>query len=561
MAFNSKLSELSSTSVLNTEQLLADYINESFPDLDLTPGSVQRDIIVNLYAALEQRIRDELEASLKSNSLLEITKDPTVADDAQVDRVLSNYNITRSNGAKASGYVRVTISSDSTTLIPEGTKMTLDSLEFKVSASVRAISSTETLLQTGDIALVKGTGGVYFVNVPVVAAEVGAKYNVKEGSKASNMTPKVSKVVSVEAAQTLLGGKDAETNAELVTKLQQGVLGKILGGRAHIEAKLKDEFPYVISVGATGFGDPEMTRDVIQTDSAATHRGGTVDIHARTAHYPLVETISVVADEVPSTDYYEFTLTREQCNGLYAVAQVNLPTSANSGTLCIVEYDRTVDLPTSGPVPSIVTGLDLGFSTYQKVRIRVNDPATSALISSSVEYSVKLLKLPYIDVLQDYVTYGENRSVAADMVVKAAVPIFCGCNIKVVKPKAAPDIDTLEIQLAVANAVNGVPFGKPIPVSLIAHTVHSYLPENAFIDFPIKLHGNLYYPDKPAFADIDNTGYSFGDENYDTGAPDVLQLRTSDTLRPPNHPNRGVSDKTVAFFLNPYAIDIVVAEV
>ena len=559
MTFNSKLSDLSSTDVLSIEKLLADYVNEAYPDLDLTPGSVQRDIIINLYAALEQRLREELDVNLKSNSLLEISKNPDLADDTQVDRVLSNYNITRSVGAKAAGTVRIYVEADETILVPVGTAVTLNSLTFKVSASVRAISTTETTLQTGDVTLTKGTGSLYFFNIPVEADEVGAKYNIKEDTTVSNMTPKLSRVVSAKTAQTLLGGKDSETNTELIAKLKQGITGKILGGRAHIEAKLKDEFPYVISAGATGFGDPEMTRDVLQTDDEATHRGGTVDIHARTAHYPLIEEISVTGTQTATTDRYEMQLTVDQCHGLYVVAQVRRTNNTDIGSLCIVEYDRTVSLPISGPTPSIVTGLDLGFSAYQKVRIIVKDTENTA--DTSVEYSVKLLKLPYIDTIQDYVTYGENRSVAADMVVKAAVPIFCGCNINIVKPKSAPDIDILAVQLAVANAVNAVPFGKPVPVSLIAHTVHGHLPANAFIDFPIKLYGNLYYPDKPKFADIDNGSYTFGDVNYDTGQPDILQLRTSDTLRAPNQPQRGVSSKTVAFFLNPYTINISVAEV
>jgi len=554
MAFNEKLSELSPISVLATENLLATYINETFPDLDITSGSVHRDLIVNLYAALEQRIRDGLEENLRSNSLLEITKDPTLADDTQVDRVLSNYNITRSQGAKASGYVRVNVETDSTTLVPAGTSLTMQGVEFVTTASTRAIGTGETISQTGDVNLVQGIGGLYFFTVPVEAVNVGFSANIKEGSKVSAMVPKVTGIINAESAQTLLGGKDVETNVELLSKLKQGIIGHVLGGRVHIEAKLKSEFPYVISAGATGFGDPEMTRDVVQTDTAATHRGGTVDIHARTAHYPLAETLTVTGTNTTG-NRYEFQLTREQCNGLYTVSQVKETGSTDIGSLCIVEYDRTIDLPTSNPIPNINTGLDLGFSSYQKVRIVVDDP------SNTGTYEVELLKMPNIDTLQDFVTYGEDRSIGADMVVKAAVPVFCGCSIHIVKPIGSPDINISDIQIAVANNVNGVPFSRSIPISTITHTVHDYLPENAYVDLPVRLFGNLYYPDKPKFADIDNNGYSFGDANYDTGTPDVVQIRSTDVLRAPNHPERGVSSKTVAFFLNPYAINITVSEV
>jgi len=148
--------------------------------------------------------------------------------------------------------------------------------------------------------------------------------------------------------------------------------------------------------------------------------------------------------------------------------------------------------------------------------------------------------------------------VAADIVVKAAVPVFCGCNINIVKPVGSSDIDTQSIQLAIANEVNAIPFGRPVPVSIITKIIHDYLPTNAYVDLPVKLFGNLYYPDKPAFGDIDQPGLSFGDPNYDTGAPDILQLRSSELLKVPFHPDRGVSSKTVAFFLSPYAINITV---
>ena len=146
MTFDSKLVDLPSEDVLGTEKLIALYINEAFPNLDLTPGSVHRDIIVNLYAALEQRIRGELDKTLKSNSLLEITKDPSIADDDQVDRVLSNYNIVRSGGSKAEGYIKVVVEADETSLVPIGTWFTMNSLDFKASSSVRAVTEGSIFL-------------------------------------------------------------------------------------------------------------------------------------------------------------------------------------------------------------------------------------------------------------------------------------------------------------------------------------------------------------------------------------------------------------------------------
>ncbi len=580
MATYKALNNLDSNSISQVEDLLVAVINDSHPDLDLSPGSVLRDILVNLYSTLEARIRDSQATSFRSNSLLEIEKDPDLADDEQVDRVLSNFNVVRGQGNKASGIVRISISSDETTLVSKGTRFTFSGLEFTASTSVRAVKSALTVDEVsdpGDISLIAGIGGVYVFDVHVEAEETGSIYNIVEGVIASSVSPKVPRLISAKTVQTFLGGKDTETNSELISKLRDGIVGKILGGRSHTEAKLKSIFPYIEGVGLTGFGDPELTRDLISLDDDSEyHRGGTVDLHVKTANYPLMETLRFAADEVTNvtiptsgsstddTGGFKFTIPREFAQGLYTVRAIRPDTETDTRTLteiCIAEYNREIDLPTGRVFkPAMVTGLDLGFSSYQKVTVTFIDVANTDP-SNITDYYVDVMRMPFVDRLQDFVSNGEDRSVAADTVVKGVVPILLGCNMKVVMPTGSAPLDIDDIKIRITNAVNSTRFGQPISTSLISHIVHKEIPANAYLDLPVSLYGKIYYPDKPEFNLIGNDGLYYGDPGYDNGLPDVRLIRSADKLEAPYQPTRGVSPKTASFFLTPHTINITVVEV
>lgn len=577
MAVYKTLDELDTNDVVRVENLLVTAINDTHPDLDLSPGSVLRDILVNLYAALESRIRDSQSTSFRSNSLLEIEKDPDLADDEQVDRVLSNFNVVRGQGNKASGIIRISVSADETTQVSQGTKFTLNGLGFVASTSVRAVKSSlgvDDASDSGDVPLVAGVGGVYVFDVPVEAENTGSLYNIIENISATAVSPKVARLVSAKTIQTFLGGKDSETNSELIAKLQDGIVGKILGGRSHTEAKLKSEFPYVDGVGLTGFGDPELTRDLISLeDDSAYHRGGTVDLHVKTANYPLLETLKFEASEVTNTtiptdsgttDALKFTIPKEFAHGLYTVRSIRPDTSVNPRTLgetCIAQYNRTIDVP-SGRVfkPAMSTGLDLGFSAYQQVEVTFVDTLNTDPINET-DYYVDVMRMPFVDRIQDFVSSGEDRSVAADMLVKGVVPVLLGCNLKIVMPTGSAPLDVDDIKIRITNAVNSIRFGQPIPTSLISHIVHKEIPADAYLDLPISLYGKMYYPDKPEFSLIDNEGLYYGDTEYDNGMPDTRLIRSADKLEAPYQPERGVSSKTVGFFLSPYTVNIVVVEV
>ena len=580
MAVYKTINNLDTDTISQVGDLLVAAINENHPDLDLTPGSVLRDVLVNLYATLEARIRDSQSTSFRSNSLLEIVKDPTIADDEQVDRVLSNFNIIRGQGNRASGIVRIAISADETTQVSKGTKFVFNGLGFVASTSVRAVKSTITpsdVSDSGDIPLVAGIGGVYVFDVPVEAEEVGSIYNIIEDTIATSVSPKTPRLVVVKTIQTFLGGRDAETNSDLISKLRDGIVGKLLGGRSHTEAKLKYQFPYIEGVGLTGFGDPELTRDLVAVESTEEeyHRGGTVDLHVKTANYPLLETLRFTASEVTNVtvedattagiDGLFFTLPKEFAYGLYTIRAIRPDTNTNPRTLgenCIAIYNRQVDLPTGQSVfkPSISTGLDLGFSSYQEVEVTFVDSDNTDLVNTT-DYYVDIMRMPFVDRVQDFVSSGEDRSVAADMLVKGVVPVLLGCNVKIVMPTGSAPIDTDDIKIKITNAVNAIRFGQPIPTSLVAHVIHRELPGDAYLDLPISLYGKIYYPDKPEFSLIDNTGLYYGDAGYDNGMPDVRLIRSSDKLLAPNQPERGVSDKTVGFFLSPYTVNITVVEV
>ena len=130
--------------VFSKEEQIITFIQATYPNIDLSPGTALRDLVVKLYAHLETRIQEQIDLALISSSLLEISKNPGIADDTQVERVLSNFNITRGAGSTASGTLRLFFSSGASVVISPDTNFTIGGLLFIVGAVMMAFNLVKT---------------------------------------------------------------------------------------------------------------------------------------------------------------------------------------------------------------------------------------------------------------------------------------------------------------------------------------------------------------------------------------------------------------------------------
>ncbi len=113
------IDELDPDEIENSEQRLSTFISEQQPQLDLSKGTVLQQTIIQTNAVIDVVHREETDKLRRSNSLLAISEDPTLADDDTVDRVLSNYLISRDEATTASGTAFIVVTTEVPVTIPD----------------------------------------------------------------------------------------------------------------------------------------------------------------------------------------------------------------------------------------------------------------------------------------------------------------------------------------------------------------------------------------------------------------------------------------------------------
>ena len=152
-------------------------------------------------------------------------------------------------------------------------------------------------------------------------------------------------------------------------------------------------------------------------------------------------------------------------------------------------------------------------------------------------FYVEYLKMPNIIEVQSYVDSAAERSLSADMLVKAPVPIMCSLQMRLMKPSGAEDPDMEALKAALVSKFNSFEMGQGIPASALIHTAYQNIPSGYTIDLPVHMYGVVINPDM---------------------SKDVLY--SSDALRAPKLYSKGVTGNTCAFFLESNLIDITVVE-
>ena len=578
------LAQQSPALVLSNEEQIMAFVLASYPTLDLSPGTALRDIVIKLYAHLEVRIQEQIDLALISSSMLEISKNPGLVDDTQVDRVLSNFNVTRSSGSTASGLVRLYFSSGGSKVLSQYTNFTIGGLVFTPTASYVLVSaanftgaSTQRILEL--------TGSLYSVVIPVTCTTSGSTGNVRASTSITQLSPAIATFVSGKADSDFTGGSDEDDNVSLLTKVKTGVVGKVFGGREHIKAKLKTQFNEVVDAGVVGFLDPEMSRDLVN----GVHLGNRVDLYVKTANYPSRITVKMPCqmisyDKNTKQAVLEVVFSDSQSSGMYVVDRIT-PSPTQFGSLEIIEDNRTL---VGNSLHFIGSEDSRAFSSYQKTRIRflisydtLKETATplalnvinfgnttgeagsnpwydyldvDAIVNNVILLSnvflnlnpsvvdfffvyAEYLQMPNLQEVQGYVDSAEERSLSADMLVKAPIPIMCSMQFRLLKSSSAEAPDLNKLKSSLVSKFNSFEMGSNIPASALIHTIYQNIPSGYTVDLPVHMYGVIINPDL---------------------SKDVIY--SSDTLRAPKNYSKGISPNTCAFFLESSLIDVSIVD-
>jgi hypothetical protein len=538
------LTQLDADQVRANRAELAARLQAANPTLYLKRG-VLHDLVLHQAAILATRNLAEIDRWRRSSSLAEIEADPTLADAEIVDNLLSNYGLTRQQATAARGTITVVVSADTTVTIPQGSVWTCQGQEFTADQTYVAKAEASLVISSTDRLLVRRQDGNYYFTMEVTAVTAGLAGKLRRDQLILPDAPPQTYVTSYVTSD-FTGGLNAQTNAELLVRLREGLAAKSLGAsRINMQAWTRDptaepDFSRILTMSIIGHGQPEQRRYHGLFPMAF---GGRLDWWVRTAgqvlRRTLVKTCRLVEKRSDGSGFWQFDLDIDEAAGMYDVFSVRRAGENELlGTHEIVEDTRGYDLTTTLWAPDVTSAEEAAYSRFQTAVVRFHDRRNSTAtleVGDTYDYEVVLRNLPDIAAIQDRVGDADHRPRLCDVLVRAAVPCFVGLSCTIYKQAAQASPDLTAIQTAVREKVEAVGFVGELPSAPLTEAIQRNLTAGMSLG-ALRLVGAVRRPDGT-----------------------TVRLRSTERLVVPDEPQRLVSARTVQFFLAPEDIAITVA--
>ena len=534
------LSALPAADVQSNLDETVQRLSEANPQLDLKRGVVH-DLVALPNALLATARQSTLARYLSARSPIDVAADPTLADTEVLDRILSNWGVTREAGAAARGEVTVVLGSPASVTIGSGSVFTANGVVYRSDAAYTAKQEPGQINSADDRLLIELSDGNWAFTVNVTAATNGAAGLARKDSLVVPSALPTDYVTSY-ATSDFTAGVDAENNAAVLERLLQGVSAKGPSNRVNMNAAIRavPEFNRVVRTSIVGFGDAAMLRDKHNTFGVAS--GGRVDWYVRTQERvetrTLVKTATLVGLTAEGTSW-QIAFGRDEAPGFYEIASVRRRgETPEYAAFSVTREDRGVDFANDVFRPDIQTPVEAVYSRYQTVVIRFTDtrtPTAGLLAGATAQYDVAVRVMPTIADVQDHFNARDVRPYGSDLLIKAPVPCYVAVAFTVVKSnvQAVPDLTAL--RNAVAAAVNAIDFTGRIYAGQIQDVIHGYLPQGASAR-DVDLYGRVRMPD--------------GEMRFS---------RDRDAMVVSRVPGRMVDDTTVQFFCDPADVTIAVS--
>jgi hypothetical protein len=507
-------------------------MQERHPEVELTRG-VFHDLVLYFNAVLNAAVKENIDRVMQSNSLLKITQNPALAEDALVEQVLSNFNLTRKAGTPATGAASFIFLLPVTTEIPDDLSYVANDIEFRPAATFTILPPDSVTTRDTERVMIPVGDGTYTASVPFVSTTPGRNANIKRGT-ALLATAIPGNVGGVFATSDFVNGADPPTNEEYIKELNLGLAAKTIGGRKSYEAFIRNypAFKNLLHCSVLGCGDVEQQRD--QHSLFPVSGGGKVDIYLQTAAYAqevdhVLEATYVGIGERGTI--WQVAIPRNAAAGFYDIARVAKITDRTTNGYPVTQDLRGVDLSQISYAPDVIHIHEGVYSRYQTAIIRFedNDTLSSGLTinQSKAMYSVTTRGLPLIGDIHDTLTSRDNRPRAADILVKAAIPCFTNIsfNVRTETNEVIADSVLRQMKNAVVDAVSQVGFAGQLHSSVISNAAHQFLTGRQAIGH-IDMFGKIRRPD--------------GAYTY---------LRDGTLLTIPNDPTRLVTGRTTVFLV------------
>lgn len=524
------LSALPTDDYLLAEAYIQQLLSEQFPDRDFGVGSgMYWSVVIPSAAAITAWVVNSRLVSAGMN-LSALRANPENVSEALADLTLSNYYVSRDDGAVSRGTALYVVDRLATYVAREGDSLSYFGHEYTVSATIYAYPDQAQVGGPEDRYLVPRADGRWQFSVPVQAVETGTGSFAAAGVmfQAANLAPGV---VAILAETDISGGVDEQSLPDLLAQIPSKFAASTWGSRATTRAMVTELYPQA-NVGITGFGDPEMLRD--KHNPLSMSLGGFSDVWASTQQTVGRATLTVEAELVDVGGTWRASLSVEEAAGIYQIRSV-----ARSGgpALTVIDRARSWDVPDRPGAPLIYTDNEAAFSAYQTLTVDFEDTDDLPALGETRNYDLSVVYMPGIAELTAQLTSPEALDPTVNVLVRGVVPCLTSVSLSVrlLDSDFEDSIDVAGIRDAIVSRVNRVALGFGVmSSSIIQDSVMNYLSGRSDIGgTTVTLRGEILAPDGSSLI--------LGDDRE---------------LTIPDMPARQVTKNTAKFFTDNSLIDV-----
>jgi len=476
-------------------EFVRSVILEREPTAPVQPGAPLDALVIQNQAYLAQLHSDRLSEVSAASSLQAIVEGLAVVSDADVDKKVGDYFITRTPAVRASGLVRIVTSNNSPLIVQVGFRVSFSTLTYSTTVLQRIYASTTpgVVESATDRILTLRPDGQYEATITVQADQDGLASRLAAGTSLVINTPSTGMVGS-SVATDFSGGTSAETNQDLVNRALAGVTAKTLGGGLeHVTALVTSLFPGTL-VAALGIGDVLFTRD--QGNLLGISTGGKMDLYVKPSSAVQYKTLAITGTVTDAANRgVSTTISRTVAAGIYRVLFIRPSAVVGSGgngpTSVVVAPEIT-----TGWNPTLLDSRDTSFSARQVLTVVWTDSLGTGTFTNGQlrTYNVDVAYSPQVQQIDDAMVAPAVRPGALDVLVKAGVPCIVAVNVTVFTPASFAKPAAGLLQSAITNKINSLGFGSDVLTSYSLHTAIAAVAPNSDVT-ALTMSGLVYAPD------------------------------------------------------------------
>lgn len=482
------------TTYLRMKQFLA----ETNSKVDLSAGSVMNEWVLKLSAAaFNELINNDVLAMDNVKSIADAQASLVDTFSEAIDKIASNYGITRKAGVKAAGTIRVVVQSAQSYFIEQGLRFVYPLLNAGfVTKEASDIAATDVNTEAD--------GSAWFTLAVEAESDIGTVVIAEDSGFALDSNFTIDGFVEAYAEAGFTAGSSTETDVELISRFRDGLVVKNYSSAAAIKSKLTDVYSDLQAVAVVGSGDVELLRG--KNTSFGISAQGAADIYIRHGFNIESATLDVVDGIVT-------------CPGVYRFKAIPNVTFA---------YSLTDDAEEA----LLSTTMHGRFSKYQKVTITGSETPT-----------VTGYRMANVEAIQDLLNEPENRQVGANYLVKGVVPCIVTVGLTLLQNASKPITDDVKnaIRTDIATYIHALTFGEAMIASRLIDICHNYSQVKA-VQLPLLLQGDIWLPTTTVVCDA----------NSQSETADTYTLKGNNTLTIPDNSELrayGVSSKNTLFFV------------